>query len=185
MSCRQTAECSYNLISWREYLHICQRSPGSAFLSVPGRWHLPIQAPRRAHHDRSRPRPMLIACRVESMRTSAHQAFLWGESCLRRRNCSHPDPVLRQKNCRIADVRQIVSNNRVETARYSDRAPSDGRYELSDVRTIRSRVAGGISVTDSPTRACKASAASAIFSSAVNATNGRTAVTRDSREGCT
>ena len=78
----------------------------------------------------------------------------------------------------------IVSNSKVDTARYNDLAPSDGRYEFSDVRTIISRVAGGIVEAASSASACKASAAMAIFSSVVNATNGRTAVTRESRDGC-
>ena len=56
-------------------------------------------------------------------------------------------------------------------------------YEFREVRTIWSRVAGGISAAVSPASACRASAAMAIFSSAVNATKGSTAVTRESREG--
>lgn len=78
----------------------------------------------------------------------------------------------------------IVSSNKVETARYNDLAPSDGMYELSDVRTIISRVAGGIVASAFSASACRASAAMAIFSSVVNATNGRTAVTRESKDGC-
>lgn len=75
-----------------------------------------------------------------------------------------------------------MSSNCDDTARYSDRAPSEGMYEFNDVRTIFSRVAGGIVAAPSPASAYSASAAIASFSSAVNATNGSTTVTRESRD---
>lgn len=89
-----------------------------------------------------------------------------------------------ESECRThGKAHHSVSKSRVETARYSDLAPSDGMYELSDVRTIMSLVAGGMVFAASPDSACRASAAIAIFSSAVNETKGRTAVTRESKDG--
>ena len=68
-------------------------------------------------------------------------------------------------------------------ARYKERAPSSGEYPLSDWRATPFTISDERRVASAPPRENSASVAMANFSSTVNGTNGRTAVTRERSDG--
>lgn len=78
--------------------------------------------------------------------------------------------------------KSIASTKRLETARYRERAPSDGMNSCSAPSITEFSAVFDRSLMMSLDMACRASEASAFISSGVNGTNGSIVVTRDRTE---
>lgn len=76
----------------------------------------------------------------------------------------------------------IASSSKFDTALYKERPPSEGIYAATAPATSSSMVSGDADRAYSPPCRNKACEATAIFSSLVKGTKGRTVVTRDTNE---
>jgi hypothetical protein len=76
----------------------------------------------------------------------------------------------------------IASSSKFDTALYKERPPSDGIYAATASATSLSMVSGDIDRACSPPCRNRACEATAIFSSSVKGTKGRTVVTREINE---